>query len=148
MSMETMNRHHIQMNHRRRRRPLFNLAPLEGASRSALARGRRKMEGTGLWHRLRGQCPNTFLSYWTTQLSLDVNIRISYTNISFTYIIMDFAQIVRNNLGNYVDSFYLAIKHENKNYINEYIKTFLRKSLTVSSIFYTKETSYTIHLRS
>jgi len=61
---------------------------------------------------------------------------------------ISFSKIVRNNLGNYIDSFYLAIKHENKSYIDSYIEKFLKKTLTVVTIFYTKETSYTTHKES
>lgn len=61
---------------------------------------------------------------------------------------MEFNEIVRNNLGNYVNSFYLAIKHDNEDYLKEYINKFLSKSLTVSFILYTKETSMTTHKES
>ena len=61
---------------------------------------------------------------------------------------MEFNEIVRNNLGNYVNSFYLAIKHNHEDYLKEYINKFLAKTLTVSFILYTKETSYTTHKES
>ena len=61
---------------------------------------------------------------------------------------MEFNEIVRNNLGNYVNSFYLAIKHDNEDYLKEYIGKFLSKQITVSFILYTKETSLTTHKES
>lgn len=61
---------------------------------------------------------------------------------------MEFSKIVRDNLGNYIDSFYLAVKHNNEKYIDEYIQKFLNKTLTVLNIFYTKETSLTTHKES
>ena len=61
---------------------------------------------------------------------------------------MEFNEILRHNLGNYVNSFYLAIKHSHEDYLKEYINKFLAKTLTVSFILYTKETSYTTHKES
>lgn len=58
---------------------------------------------------------------------------------------MEFNKIVRDNLGNYINSFYLAIKHENEEYLAQYIHKFMKKSLTLSFVFYTKEICSNTH---
>lgn len=59
---------------------------------------------------------------------------------------MEFNEIVRNNLGNYITSFYLAIKHINEKYLKEYLDKFIIKSPTLLFVFYTKEIcSHTHH---
>lgn len=61
---------------------------------------------------------------------------------------MEFNKIVRDNLGNYITSFYLAIKHNTEDYLKEYINKFIIKSHTLYFVFYTKEICHHTHKES
>ena len=70
---------------------------------------------------------------------------ILYKYFLYIHYNMEFNEIVRKNLGTYVTSFYLAIKHEEQSYLIHYLDKFMRKTPSLAFVFYTLETCSHTH---